>query len=109
VLSNMLCSIEQHCDWIADCIGYLREHDIATIEADKQAEEQWVSHVREVASGTMLTTPSCNSWYLGVNIPGKPRVFMPYVGGVGAYRARCDDVARNGYAGFILGRGNNAA
>jgi cyclohexanone monooxygenase len=102
VLSNMLCSIEQHCDWITDCIENMKRKNINTIEADADAEEAWVEHVRDVASGTMLTAPSCSSWYLGVNIAGKPRVFMPYVGGVGAYRAKCDDVTEKGYEGFIF-------
>ncbi|HIG41045.1 MAG TPA: NAD(P)/FAD-dependent oxidoreductase [Gammaproteobacteria bacterium] len=102
VLSNMMVSIEQHCDWIASCIAHLNANGISTIEAEPQAQERWVEHVNQVASNTMLTTPSCNSWYLGANIPGKSRVFMPYVGGVGAYRDRCDAVARNGYEGFVL-------
>ena len=103
VLSNMLVSIEQHCDWITDCIHHLNSNGLNTIEAEQQAEDQWVKHVFEVADGTMLTAPSCSSWYLGVNIPGKPRVFMPYVGGVGNYRAKCSNVAANGYEGFKLG------
>lgn len=102
VLSNMLVSIEQHCDWIFDCIEYLNSNNFATIEAKQTDQDQWVKHVNEVAAGTMLTTPSCNSWYLGVNIPGKPRVFMPYIGGVGAYREKCDAVAENDYEGFTL-------
>ena len=103
VLSNMICSIEQHVDWITQCLLYLRTEGHASIEADESFENGWVAHVNEVADGTMLTTPSCASWYLGVNIPGKPRVFMPYVGGVGAYRDKCDAVASAGYEGFILG------
>ena len=88
VLSNMLVSIEQHCEWITDCIAHVREHNLRTIEANTDAEDQWVAHVNEVAEGTMLTAESCNSWYLGANIPGKPRIFMPYVGGVGRYRRK---------------------
>ena len=103
VLSNMMVSIEQHCDWIIDCIHHLNSNGLNTIEAEQQAEDQWVKHVFEVADGTMLTASSCSSWYLGVNIPGKPRVFMPYVGGVGNYRAKCSSVAANGYEGFKLG------
>ena len=102
VLSNMLCSIEQHCDWITECIEGVKDQQKKSIEAQPDAEEAWVSHVREVASGTMLTTPSCSSWYLGVNVPGKPRVFMPYVGGVGNYRAKCDEVSKNDYEGFLI-------
>ncbi|NKB99101.1 MAG: NAD(P)-binding protein [Pseudomonadales bacterium] len=103
VLSNMICSIEQHCDWIADGLEYLRANELQTIEAKEGSEDAWVKHVNEVADGTMLTTPSCASWYLGVNIPGKPRVFMPYVGGVGAYRDHCAAIAAEGYKGFELG------
>ena len=102
VLSNMICSIEQHVDWISDCLVHMRENGQAAIEADSAYEDAWVHHVNEVADGTMLTTPSCASWYLGVNVPGKPRVFMPYVGGVGAYREKCDAVAAAGYEGFQL-------
>jgi cation diffusion facilitator CzcD-associated flavoprotein CzcO len=100
VLSNMVCSIEQHVDWIADCIGYLREHALKTIEATPGAEDGWVAHVAEVAEATLF--PLANSWYVGANIPGKPRVFMPYLGGVGNYRTHCDGVAQNGYEGFSL-------
>ena len=100
VLSNMVCSIEQHIDWIADCIGYLRERDLDTIEATEEAESGWVDHVAEVAGATLF--PRANSWYIGANIPGKPRVFMPYLGGVGAYRSHCDAVAEKGYEGFAL-------
>ncbi len=102
VLSNMMVSIEQHVDWIADCIAHMNESQFLEIEATLEAEASWVDHVNEVASGTMLTAPSCNSWYLGVNIVGKPRIFMPYVGGVGKYRKRCGAVAANGYEGFAL-------
>jgi cyclohexanone monooxygenase len=101
VLSNMMISIEQHVDWIADCIAYLCEHDVHSIEADVEAEEAWVEHVREVAGETLH--PRSSTWYLGSNVPGKPRVFLPYVGGVGRYRNRCDEVAAAGYAGFALG------
>ena len=102
VLSNMIVSIEQHVDWIADCIAHMDENALATIEPTTAAVDEWIAHVYEVASGTMLTAPSCNSWYLGANIPGKPRIFMPYVGGVGEYRRRCDEIAARGYEGFTL-------
>ena len=102
VLSNMVCSIEQHVDWIADCIGYLREHELETIEATPDAEDGWVAHVAEVAEATLF--PLANSWYVGANIPGKPRVFMPYLGGVGNYRTHCDERRRNGYEGFSVDR-----
>jgi cyclohexanone monooxygenase len=100
VLSNMIVSIEQHVDWIADCLGHLRRNGLEVMEADIIAEEQWVSHVNEVAHGTLY--PQANSWYMGANVPGKPRIFMPYIGGVGAYRQICNDVAAKGYEGFVL-------
>lgn len=100
VLSNMLPSIEQHVEWIADCINYADQHQVRTIEPSEDAQDQWVAHVNEVADATLF--PTCNSWYLGANLPGKPRVFMPYIG-VPPYVERCQEVARNGYTGFILG------
>jgi cyclohexanone monooxygenase len=100
VLSNMIVSIEQHVDWIADCLGHLRRNGLEAMEADTSAEEQWVAHVNEVAHGTLY--PQANSWYMGANVPGKPRIFMPYIGGVGAYRQICNDVAAKGYEGFVL-------
>jgi cyclohexanone monooxygenase len=100
VLSNMIVSIEQHVDWIADCVGYLRARNIDGIEATQGAEDKWVAHVNEVAYTTLY--PQANSWYMGANIPGKPRVFMPYIGGIPAYRRVCDEVVANGYEGFAL-------
>ena len=100
VLSNMMVSIEQHVDWIADCLAYLGAHDLGVIEAHAAAEEGWVAHVNEVGNTTLY--PLANSWYVGANIPGKPRIFMPYIGGVGTYRKICDDVAANDYRGFTL-------
>jgi cation diffusion facilitator CzcD-associated flavoprotein CzcO len=107
VLSNMAISIEQHVDWIADCIAYLRKHCIATIEASSEAEDSWVDHVNEVANQTLY--PLANSWYLGANIPGKPRVFMPYIGGFPAYCQKCNKVAANGYEGFTLAEARTGA
>jgi cyclohexanone monooxygenase len=101
VLSNMIVSIEQHVDWIADCLAALRARGLASIEATEAAEDAWVAHVEEAARATLHLL--ANSWYLGANIPGKPRVFMPYAGGVGVYRRRCDEIAANGYEGFVLG------
>jgi cyclohexanone monooxygenase len=101
VLSNMLPSIEQHVDWIANCIAHLQKGQIRTIESTVQAEEAWVEHVNTVADTTLY--PHCNSWYLGANVPGKPRVFMPYVG-VPPYVARCNEVVAKGYEGFQLAR-----
>src|SRR5262249_53950543 len=91
VLSNMPVSIEQHGDWIADCIAYLREHDLDRTEPTQEAEDGWVAHVAEVAQMTLL--PLADSWWVGANIPGKPRMLYPYIGGVGPYRARCDEIA----------------
>ncbi|MEM7100512.1 MAG: NAD(P)/FAD-dependent oxidoreductase [Pseudomonadota bacterium] len=102
VLSNMLVSIEQHIDWISDCINHLDQIGAATIEPTPDAEDDWVRHVFEMAQGTMLTAESCNSWYLGANIPGKPRIFMPYVAGVGPYREHCEQVVAAGYTGFRI-------
>jgi cation diffusion facilitator CzcD-associated flavoprotein CzcO len=102
VFSNTIVSIEQHVDWLTDCITYLREHRLERIEATVEAEEGWVAHARELVDRTLF--PLADSWYIGANIPGKPRVFMPYVGGVGAYRKKCDAVAARGYEGFTLTR-----
>jgi len=100
VLSNMVVSIEQHVDWIADCLAYLEGRGLDRIEASEAAEDGWVRHVNDIADGTLY--PRAASWYVGANIPGKPRVFMPYVGGCGTYRRECEEVAERGYAGFVL-------
>jgi cyclohexanone monooxygenase len=100
VLSNMMVSIEQHVDWITDCIGYMRDRGFEAMEAKREAEDNWVAHVNEVAHTTLY--PQANSWYMGANIPGKPQIFMPYIGGVGAYRQICNDVAAKGYEGFAM-------
>jgi len=105
VLSNMIVSIEQHVDWIADCLAFMRERNHTMIEATVEAEEKWVAHVNEVAEMTLY--PQANSWYMGANIPGKPRIFMPYIGGVGAYRRICEEVAAKGYRGFVMTAGEN--
>ena len=101
VLSNMMVSIEQHVEWVTECIAHLIEHDIDVIEPTHGAEDEWVEHVREVGEQTLY--PRADSWYMGANIPGKPRVFTPYVGGVGRYRQTCDEVVAKGYKGFTLG------
>ena len=98
VLSNMINSIEQHVEWIADCLAWMREKRLTRIAADADAQETWVAHVARVAAKTLF--PRAASWYMGANIPGKPRVFMPYIG-VG-YRKKCADVAAAGYEGFQL-------
>jgi cation diffusion facilitator CzcD-associated flavoprotein CzcO len=100
VLSNMLVSIEQHVDWISDCVAHLRDRGVAAIEATVEAEDGWVAHVEEVGNTTLY--PTADSWYMGSNVPGKPRVFMAYIGGVGVYRQLCDEVAAKGYEGFAL-------
>jgi len=100
VLSNMIVSIEQHVDWITDCVTHLRDRGMVSIEAGRDAEDRWVAHVNEVAQGTLY--PQANSWYMGANVPGKPQIFMPYIGGVGVYRQICADVAAKDYEGFVL-------
>ena len=96
----MVLSIEQHVDWVADCIAYLLERGATTIEAERKAQEDWADEVNETAAQTLF--PQGNSWYVGANVPGKPRVFMPYAGGVRAYREACDAVVAEDYAGFTL-------
>jgi cyclohexanone monooxygenase len=98
VLSNMMVSIEQHVGWVRDCLAHLQVHDIALIEPTPEAEEAWMEHVREVGERTLY--PRANSWYVGANIPGKPRTFMPYIGGVPVYRRKCEEIAARGYEGF---------
>lgn len=100
VLSNMMVSIEQHVEWVSDCLNYLRENGLGVIEANEEAEINWSQHCREVADMTLFT--KTDSWYMGANIEGKARGFQIYLGGVGTYRQICDDVADKGYEGFIL-------
>lgn len=99
VLTNMLPTIEQHVNWVSDLIAYMNEHGQACVEAELDAENAWVDHVNEIASYTLY--PTCNSWYLGANVEGKPRVFMPHVG-FPPYVEKCNQVAANGYEGFAL-------
>ncbi|HLU58638.1 MAG TPA: NAD(P)/FAD-dependent oxidoreductase [Pseudonocardia sp.] len=107
VLSNMPVSIEQHVDWITDCLRYLRENGFDTIEPLPAAEDDWVAHHHEITQMTLL--PKANSWWVGANIPGKPRNLYPYVGGVGTYRRICDAVASKRYDGFATGTGGALA
>lgn len=100
VLSNMVVSIEQHIDWIADAIEHLNSKNLTRIEASAEAQEGWVAHVNDLAENTLY--PQASSWYLGSNVAGKARVFMPYVNGCGNYRSECDAVVREGYRGFEL-------
>ena len=100
VLTNMLPTIEQHVEWVAGILEHMRNRQLARIEPAEAAEDEWVSHVGEMAGRTLRYT--CGSWYLGVNIPGKPRVFMPYIGGFPRYVERCNEIAAAGYEGFVL-------
>ena len=100
VLSNMPPTIEQHVEWISDFLAYMVEHDLEIAEAEADAETEWVDHVNDVASKTLYML--ADSWYLGANIPGKPRVFMPYAGGLDVYSKKCDEIAAAGYEGFAL-------
>jgi cyclohexanone monooxygenase len=100
VLTNMMVSIEQHVDWITDCIADTTRRGGASIEATLEAERDWVEHVRAVADATLFRKAS--SWYIGANIPGKPRVVLPYLGGFPAYRRKCEAVAAAGYEGFLV-------
>ncbi len=101
ILTNVVVSIEQHVDWIADCLRHLGDHGLTRIEATAAAEAEWVHKVAEVAAGTLF--PRANSWYMGANVPGKPRVFLPWVGGFARYVEICDDVVARGYTGFTTG------
>lgn len=100
VFANMMNAIEQHVEWIADCMTYMRGHGIRQIEASAEAESAWVAHVAEV--GAVSLRSHCDSWYIGANIAGKPRVFTPYIGPVPDYAKKCEDVAAKGYEGFVL-------
>ncbi|MBK6660108.1 MAG: NAD(P)/FAD-dependent oxidoreductase [Proteobacteria bacterium] len=100
VLGNMPTSIEQHVDWVCGLIAHLRGQGAAHAEPTTQAEDNWSQHVQELADATLF--PQADSWYLGANIPGKPRVFLPYIGGFGTYRKLCNEVADKGYEGFAI-------
>jgi cyclohexanone monooxygenase len=102
VLATYPPQIELQVGWIADFVRYLVDHGLTRAEADVDAQDQWCEHVNDVARGTMFTADSCNSWYNGANIEGKPRVFLPYVGGLPKYMSRCNEVAAQGYEGFVL-------
>ena len=98
VLSNMLVSIEQHVDLIMDCIREMKTRGASTVDAEEEAQTGWVAHVNDVANATLM--PKAGSWYMGANVPGKPRVFMPYGAGVGIYREICDGIVKDGWRGF---------
>ncbi|MEZ5729543.1 MAG: NAD(P)/FAD-dependent oxidoreductase [Burkholderiaceae bacterium] len=102
VLTNVIRAIEHHVDWLTRCFKDLRDQGVEVIEATAAAQDAWVAHVNELAERTLFVkTPS---WYLGSDIPGKPKVFMPYAGGLPLYREKADAIARNGYEGFVLSR-----
>jgi cyclohexanone monooxygenase len=98
ILTNVPVAIEQHVEWITDCIAYMREHGYDRVEATEDAQDAWADHVAEVAKESIFS--KANSWYVGANIPGKPRVVLPYAGGMVAYRQVCDEAADAGYRGF---------
>ncbi|CAN7611342.1 NAD(P)/FAD-dependent oxidoreductase [Bradyrhizobium sp. LjRoot220] len=100
VLASMIQAIEQHVDWMADCIAHLRDIGAATIEPIEQYQDEWVEHVNEVSKISLRST--CSSWYVGANIPGRPRVFMPYIGGFPVYVQKCNEVMSNGFEGFAI-------
>jgi cation diffusion facilitator CzcD-associated flavoprotein CzcO len=100
VLANMPTAVEQHVDWIADCLTYMKERDLRSIEATENAQKEWVEHVEVVANHSLY--PRANSWYFGSNIPGKPRQFGVYIGGFSTYRQKCQSLAQNAYDGFAL-------
>jgi cation diffusion facilitator CzcD-associated flavoprotein CzcO len=100
VLTNMPVAIEQHVEWISDLIEHMHDNGLDVVEATREAEDGWVDHSQEVAYATLF--PRSATWYMGANIPGKPQVFLPYLGGLGPYRERCDEVAANGYEGFAF-------
>lgn len=99
VLGNMMVAIEQHVEWITQCIQDMEADGKSEIEPDYAAENKWMDHIEEVANQTLRY--SCNSWYVGANVPGKKRVFMPYVGGYDVYREKCNEISTNGYEGFL--------
>lgn len=100
--TNFIAALEQHVEWIGDCIGYLRAHGHRTIEAQAQAQHDWIEHTTALVEPTVLAHPSCNSWYNGANVPGKKRRYMGYTAGIPEYRRRCDEIAAAGYTGFDL-------
>jgi cation diffusion facilitator CzcD-associated flavoprotein CzcO len=100
--TNFVPALEQHVEWISDCIEYLRANGIRTIEALATAQQEWIDHATSLVAATVLVHPSCNSWYNGGNVPGKKRMYMGYTGGIPEYRRRCDEIAAAGYTSFKL-------
>ena len=107
VLSNMIVSIEQHVDFIADCVAYMRERGYTSVEPTIEAEDAWVEHVRQVGDESLYPR-AASSWYMGANVPGKPRALLPFVGGVGVYRRECERIVAAGYEGFAFGTRHEA-
>ena len=106
VKSNMIMSIEQHVDLVIETLLSMRRKGLSVVEPELEAENKWVDHVQEVANKTLF--PQANSWYMGANIAGKPRLFMPYIGGVGAYREICEEIVANNYRGFKFEKSKQA-
>ncbi|QIN79900.1 NAD(P)-binding protein [Rubrobacter marinus] len=100
VLTNMPVAIEQHVEWISGIVRHMLDNGLDVVEPTLDAEDEWVDHSQEVAHATLL--PESATWYMGANIPGKPQVFLPYLGGLGPYREKCDEVAKNAYEGFAF-------
>ncbi len=100
--TNFIAAMEQHVEWIGDCIAYLRAHGCRTIEALPAAQREWIEHTTSLVAPTVLVHPTCNSWYNGANVPGKKRMYMAYTAGIPEYRRRCDEIAAGGYTGFKL-------
>ena len=100
--TNFVAALEQHVEWIGDCIAYMRDNGYRTIEALPDAQREWIEHTTELVAPTVLVDPSCNSWYNGGNVPGKKRMYMGYTAGIPEYRRRCDEIADAGYTGFKL-------
>lgn len=100
--TNFVAALEQHVEWIGDCIAHLRDHGYRTIEALPEAQREWIEHTSELVAPTVLVHPTCNSWYNGANVAGKKRMYMGYTAGIPEYRRRCDEIAAAGYTGFKL-------
>lgn len=101
--TNFVAALEQHVEWIGDCLHYLRANGNRTIEALPSAQTEWIEHATALVAPTVLVHPSCSSWYNGANVPGKKRMYMGYTAGIPEYRRRCDEIAAGGYVGFKLG------
>jgi cation diffusion facilitator CzcD-associated flavoprotein CzcO len=101
-LANVAFHLELHVDWVGECLVYLRDHGNRMIEARPEPQQEWTEHVNSLVQGTVMTHPSCNSWWIGANVPGKKRMYMSYAGGLPEYRRRCNEIAAAGYQGFRL-------